>query len=687
MMGRWYGSAIGVAVLTGLLAAVSGAGATSSTWTVVPTPNPGSQQVSNVFFTGVSASSSTDAWGVGVDEINAFRSPLVEHWDGVKWTAVSVPAPSGRQSWLNGVTTLSPTNAWAVGESSSSGSQNQNVRTLIEHWNGTAWSIVPSPNPAQGQNDSDALDGISGVAANDLWAVGSEHDDAANENVLLFEHFDGTSWTVVKTPSPIGAEDFGYSVAAIASNDVWAVGTTALQSTLAAHWDGTRWTIVPTPSPRDGSNPLNFLTGVTAVASNDVWASGYEGNVSNTNFMQPYVLHWDGTSWTLSLVPNLGGEGSRLNAITALSGNDVWGVGQTQELDGSILTLTEQFDGTRWNVVPSPNPGTFGSLTVNALQAVGALGGGQLFALGDQENTGHCCQLTLAMETNPAGGATPPANTSPPTISGSAVQGQPLAADPGGWSGSPAPSFGYQWQRCDSAGLNCVGISGATGAVYTSTAADVGSTIGVTVTASNSAGSATAAAAPVGPITSAPASSGPQAPILDTFNRANGPLGANWATVYGGFLDFVVSANQIVSSSSGYAWDYWAAQQFGPDSEAYATIKGLSSDAVRVCARLVNPTSSARSGYCVQQAGSTWSIRRIDHGASTTLAQTSQPVTAGDRIGIIVNGSTIQAWYAPTNGSWTQLLTTTDTTYTQTGYLALETRTTPLDNFGGGTLG
>lgn len=399
MKGRWYGSAISLAVLVGLLTAVSGAGATSSIWTVVPTPSPGSQQISNVFFTGISASSTTDAWAVGVDEINARRRPLVEHWDGVRWRAVRVPALVGRQSWFNGVTTLSPTDSWAVGESSSSAAQNEDVRTFIEHWDGTAWAIVPSPNPAQGQNDGDALTGISGVAANDLWAVGSEHNDADNENVLLFEHFDGTMWTVAATPSPLGAEQFGNSIAAVASNDVWAVGTTALESTLAAHWDGTRWSIVPTPSLRDGINPLNSLSGVTAVSSNDVWASGYEGNVDNMNFMKPYVLHWDGTSWTLSLVPNLGGEGSRLNAITALSGTDIWGVGQTQELDGSILTLTEQFDGAKWDVVPSPNPGTFGNLTVNSLLAVGALGGNQLFALGTQEETGHCCQLTLAMAT------------------------------------------------------------------------------------------------------------------------------------------------------------------------------------------------------------------------------------------------------------------------------------------------
>jgi len=205
---------------------------------------------------------------------------------------------------------------------------------------------------------------------------------------------------VVPTPSPLGAEQFGNSIAAIAPNDVWAVGTNALQATLAAHWDGTRWKIVQTPFLQDGVNPLNSLTGVTAIATDNIWASGYEGNVNNQNFMKPYVLHWDGTKWTLMLIPNLGGEGSRFNAITALSANDVWGVGQTQELDGSILTLTEQFDGTQWTVAPSPDPGVVGDLIVNSLLAVAGFGGRLAFALGTQEMTGHCCQLTLALKTS-----------------------------------------------------------------------------------------------------------------------------------------------------------------------------------------------------------------------------------------------------------------------------------------------
>jgi hypothetical protein len=85
--------------------------------------------------------------------------------------------------------------------------------------------------------------------------------------------------------------------------------------------------------------------------------------------------------------------------------------------------------------------------------------------------------------------AAPPVNTSPPSISGTAQQGQTLSASTGSWSGTAPFTYGYQWRRCDTAGANCVDITGASATTYTLVAADLGTTIRVAVTASNSAGS------------------------------------------------------------------------------------------------------------------------------------------------------------------------------------------------------
>jgi hypothetical protein len=87
---------------------------------------------------------------------------------------------------------------------------------------------------------------------------------------------------------------------------------------------------------------------------------------------------------------------------------------------------------------------------------------------------------------------TAPKNTAPPTISGTPQQGSTLTVSPGSWSGTPAPTFSYQWQRCVGTGGGCTAISGATSTTYTTTSADVAHTLLAEVTAKNTTGSSTA---------------------------------------------------------------------------------------------------------------------------------------------------------------------------------------------------
>jgi hypothetical protein len=87
-----------------------------------------------------------------------------------------------------------------------------------------------------------------------------------------------------------------------------------------------------------------------------------------------------------------------------------------------------------------------------------------------------------------------PVNTGLPTSSGTAVQGQTLTAQPGAWSNNPT-NYAYQWRRCDATGSACTDIASATSASYVLTAADVGSTLRVAVTATNGGGSSSATSA------------------------------------------------------------------------------------------------------------------------------------------------------------------------------------------------
>jgi chitodextrinase len=105
--------------------------------------------------------------------------------------------------------------------------------------------------------------------------------------------------------------------------------------------------------------------------------------------------------------------------------------------------------------------------------------------------TATATSAPTAVVSPPAG----PTNTSPPTISGTAQQGQTLTATTGSWTGNPT-SFSFQWQRCDAGGASCVAVTGATAGTYVPAAPDVGSTIRVAVTARNAVGETTAVSAP-----------------------------------------------------------------------------------------------------------------------------------------------------------------------------------------------
>ena len=89
-----------------------------------------------------------------------------------------------------------------------------------------------------------------------------------------------------------------------------------------------------------------------------------------------------------------------------------------------------------------------------------------------------------------------PVNTTPPSISGTARDGETLTANEGSWESTTAITYTYQWQRCDVNGANCANIAGATGRTYLVQTPDVGNRLRVQVTARNTTGSTTANSQP-----------------------------------------------------------------------------------------------------------------------------------------------------------------------------------------------
>lgn len=332
----------------------------------VPSPSPGSY--TNKLF-GVASVTSDDIWAVGysADWTGPHRT-LIEHWDGSAWSIVPSPNSGSGDSILWGVAATSASDIWAVGQFSSGPGASS---TLIEHWDGSAWSVIPSPNPSDAS--SSYLFDVTATSAGDAWAVGYFLDFSSTYRTLI-EHWDGNAWSIVSSPS----EGYLSGVTAVSPTDVWAVGWygDAGYRTLAEHWDGEAWSVVPSPS----RGFFSLLVGVTAVSSEDVWAVGSYWR--HDQIPKTLIEHWDGSRWIGVPSPNRGTSGNSLAAVAAADSDDVWAVGDF----GVHHLLVEHWDGSTWAGVPTPNPGP----TDHRFFGVTVASSGEVWAVGSaQANDGH----------------------------------------------------------------------------------------------------------------------------------------------------------------------------------------------------------------------------------------------------------------------------------------------------------
>src|SRR5207248_429741 len=112
------------------------------------------------------------------------------------------------------------------------------LQTLVEHWDGSSWSVVSSPNP---DPSFDSLHAVAAISSNNVWAVGTTGNPTQN----LIEHWNGTAWSLVSSPDPNNGNQL-LAVAVIAANDIWAVGVTfptSVAQTLTEHWNGSVWSV------------------------------------------------------------------------------------------------------------------------------------------------------------------------------------------------------------------------------------------------------------------------------------------------------------------------------------------------------------------------------------------------------------------------------------------------------------
>ena len=366
-------------------------------WQYVASPNSGSTTHNYIF--GVGVISANDIWAVGqLDYGNGTASPHTMHWNGTSWSIV--PAPDGgTYNSLYSVAGSASNDVWAVGSYLLNGDEN----ILAMHWDGTAWSLnAPTPG---GLNE--AFYGVARGVSNDFWAVG-RYAGGAGTHTLAYRFANGF-WSSLAPANHDVGEDVLSAVTVAPNGNVWAVGyhyypPTNVTYTLIERWDGSTWQIVPSPSTGTVSNKL---TSISAASSNDIWAVGFENSADFVR--RSLIMHWNGVDWALVPSPNAGTYSNYLQGVAAVASNDVWAVGYyIPTIGSSAQTLIQQWNGTNWSIVTSPNPGS----ADNSLYSVAKVSPTDVWSGGYQSDGTRVKSLT--MRYNPCPPTATPLPTSTP---------------------------------------------------------------------------------------------------------------------------------------------------------------------------------------------------------------------------------------------------------------------------------
>jgi hypothetical protein len=301
---------------------------------VVAAPEPVTMPLMLKSTTQASFDSRTDGWVMGsFTNSGLFFQQYFAHWDGRRWTIMPFTGPldkatvEGHTPALSGVAAVSPTDAWAVGALDVAPFSGDAKGAIIEHWDGSTWSVVP--NPASAPSSGGRLDALKVISATDVWAAG-RRQNASGTDIPLVEHWDGKAWHIVPVPSGASPSVLS-SISGSGAHDIWVAGgqlrpgTTNIAAPLVEHWDGTAWHVASLPDI--GANGAK-ATGIYAASSGDAWVT----NLVAPNPGTPGVfLHWDGTNWTKVQVPGPQefGVTSQYSGIAGTGPDDVWAAGFT----------------------------------------------------------------------------------------------------------------------------------------------------------------------------------------------------------------------------------------------------------------------------------------------------------------------------------------------------------------------
>jgi hypothetical protein len=291
------------------------------------------------FLYGVACATATTCYAVGVSRAGGVPTALLERLSGSSWAITAIPKPAGSdETTFTGIACPSPTSCFAVGYYEATGNPTV-IRPLVEHWNGTAWSVMASPIHT-GSSDTEAA-GVACSSSTSCFAVGSYLPSSGEATFTM--RWNGSTWAAVASPNPHPADRLT-AVACASATNCSAVGLAAVSPTttvtLAEHWNGSAWSTVASPSTNGGESQL---LGVSCPAATTCFAVGHD-QISTTNpLTRPLIEKWNGTAWTIMTSPSkAGANASEVEAVACSTTILCRAVGFSATA-ANLHTLVEQY--------------------------------------------------------------------------------------------------------------------------------------------------------------------------------------------------------------------------------------------------------------------------------------------------------------------------------------------------------
>ncbi|MGN6169419.1 MAG: hypothetical protein ACTHQQ_14800, partial [Solirubrobacteraceae bacterium] len=282
-------------------------------WSIQRTPSP--HGLAGSALTAVACPSASVCIAVGFlnNRFGNAKRLFAERWNGVRWKIVAVPGPSGAAgSFLGGLACTSASACVAVGSTSNSAGGPKG--TLAERWNGTRWSIMRAPNPPG--SPAAGLNSVSCPSRLLCIAAGSRFDSSGTPTGTLVERWNGTHWTIVPTPKPAGARGAELDAIACTSGSVClaggAIDNPNRQTPLAERWNGTHWTILSTPKPPRAQGGV-----LSGVACTSTTVCTFAGLAFTSSLPYVYADRWNGAKFTFQSTPALPGAFDIGNPVVA----------------------------------------------------------------------------------------------------------------------------------------------------------------------------------------------------------------------------------------------------------------------------------------------------------------------------------------------------------------------------------